>query len=433
MNYTYLDLLCYLFIYAFLGWAIEVLIISVRYRELRNRGFFNLPFCLSYGIVMDILIVILPTMNDTGGSWVIKYLAALAVSSVITYLSGSLSKRISRTQIWEYQENNLFSGERRPFLFGLLQGALFLVAVLLVHPAVFFVVTLLPDLLKTIVCIIIVLMLASDLALILTTLRRRRTPDELEELLDREQAGKRRLGERITSSVWRRVYKAYPGISQVELSEKAVFAKGMCFDKMVWVWIFMAVGGCLFEVFFVWLTTGVLMSRSSLIYGPFSIIWGFAAVFLTVVLQRLKDKEDRYIFFSGCLLGGVYEYTCSVISEVVFGTVFWDYSDMPFNIGGRTNLLFCLFWGVVSVWWIKWMFPKLSAAIEKIPPVVGKVITWVVLVLLVLDCIISGAALLRYVDRIEHPEAANILIRFLDQNYPDSMLEKTWQNLQLTG
>ena len=46
------------------------------------------------------------------------------------------------------------------------------------------------------------------------------------------------------------------------------------------------------------------MSRSSVIYGTFSIVWGFGAVILTVVLQRLAGKEDRYIFLAGSVLGG---------------------------------------------------------------------------------------------------------------------------------
>ena len=44
-------------------------------------------------------------------------------------------------------------------------------------------------------------------------------------------------------------------------------------------------------------------------------------------------------------LGGAYEYLCSVFTELVFGKVFWDYSWMPFNLGGRINLLYCFFWG----------------------------------------------------------------------------------------
>ena len=35
----------------------------------------------------------------------------------------------------------------------------------------------------------------------------------------------------------------------------------------------------------------------------------------------------------------------SVFTELLFGTTFWDYSDIPFNLGGRINLLYCFFGG----------------------------------------------------------------------------------------
>ena len=41
------------------------------------------------------------------------------------------------------------------------------------------------------------------------------------------------------------------------------------------------------------------------------------------------------------------------VHRIVFGKVFWDYSDIPFNLGGRINLLYCFFWGIAAVVWLK--------------------------------------------------------------------------------
>ena len=109
------------------------------------------------------------------------------------------------------------------------------------------------------------------------------------------------------------------------------------------------------------------MSRSSVVYGPFSIVWGLGCVLLTAFLYPYREKNDRYIFLAGTILGGAYEYICSVFSELVFGTVFWDYSAIPFNLGGRINLLYCFFWGIVAVVWLKMLYPILSGWIEKLP------------------------------------------------------------------
>ena len=35
---------------------------------------------------------------------------------------------------------------------------------------------------------------------------------------------------------------------------------------------------------------------------------------------RDRDKSDRYLFVFGTVMGGVYEYVCSAVTELLFGT-----------------------------------------------------------------------------------------------------------------
>ena len=125
-------------------------------------------------------------------------------------------------------------------------------------------------------------------------------------------------------------------------------------------------------------------------------------------------------------MGGVYEYSCSVFTEVVFGTTFWDYSHMPFNINGRINLLFCFFWGVLAIVWLKLLYPAVSRVIEKIPPVAGKVLTYILVFAMALDMLISSVALMRYVDRKQQAGADTAVEQFLDHTYPDLSLIHIW-------
>ena len=122
------------------------------------------------------------------------------------------------------------------------------------------------------------------------------------------------------------------------------------------------------------------MSRSSLVWGDFSVVWGFAIAAATVLLYKYRDGSDRSLFLVGTFLGGAYEYICSVLSELVFGKVFWDYSKIPFNLGGRINLLYCFFWGIAAVVWMKMLYPFFSGLIEKVPKKAGHILTWVMLV-----------------------------------------------------
>ena len=176
---------------------------------------------------------------------------------------------------------------------------------------------------------------------------------------------------------------------------KTIFAYGLCFYKIALLLVVGAFLGDIVETIFCRVTAGVWMSRSSFVWGPFSIVWGVALAAATMLLYRYRKYSDRFLFFMGTFLGGAYEYTCSVLTEMLFGKVFWDYSKIPFNLGGRINLLYCFFWGIAAVAWIKGIYPVMSAWIEKIPINFGKAATWLLLIFFCVDMAVSGLALVR--------------------------------------
>lgn len=130
-------------------------------------------------------------------------------------------------------------------------------------------------------------------------------------------------------------------------------------------------------------------------------------------------------------MGGVYEYSCSVFTEVVFGTTFWDYSHMPFNINGRINLLFCFFWGIAAIVWLKLLYPGASKMIEMITPVAGKVMTYIVMLFMVLNMLVSGLAIGRYVQRKAGNESLSSIGIFLDHVYTDELIENIYPNMKI--
>lgn len=212
---------------------------------------------------------------------------------------------------------------------------------------------------------------------------------------------------------------------------KKVFADGCGFYKLFWVFLLGAVFGDIVEIIWCRMNTGNWMSRSSLVIGQFSIVWGLGCFLLTFFLHRLIGKDDRYIFISGIVLGGAFEYVCSVFTERIFGCVFWDYSHMPFNIHGRINLLFCFFWGIVALVWLKIIYPWMSKGIERIPVLPGKIVTWLLILFLIFDCIISTAALYRMKTRRLNIPPKNWAEEYVDENFSDEWLRERYQNLKV--
>lgn len=211
-----------------------------------------------------------------------------------------------------------------------------------------------------------------------------------------------------------------------EENSGAVFAGGCGFYKLVWIFFIGAFAGDLIETVFCRFSMGEWMSRSSVVWGDFSIVWGLAIMLATVILYRIRRRPSWQIFIIGTVLGGLYEYLSSVFTEIVFGKIFWDYSHIPFNIAGRINLLFCFFWGIAAVIWIKHLYPKLSDFIEKIPVTLGKKASVIMIVFMCVNMAVSGLALIRQMQRYDGIPAEQSWQVFMDEHFDDERLNKIY-------
>lgn len=426
---SWLDLALYLLIYSFGGWCAEVLYYAVARRQFRNRGFLTMPFLLSYGAAFDLMILALPAL---AGRYAVQFLFTAAIVSVVESFSDQLNRQLGSRVHWGGERPRVLAGSVRGLISSAAVAAIFYMTYLVFHPLLLGLMTLVPLLLKKAVVWGLFLLMAADFAGVLYTLR----TGGVRAYEQREASSSEgRIAARLTQAVWRRLQRAYPGIREMTPEEQGVytFARGICPDKLVWVFLTTAFLGDIIETLWCGLVNGQWMNRSSVVYGPFSFVWGLGAVVLTVTLQRLAHRDSFFVFPAGFFIGGTYEYICSVFTELVFGTVFWDYSHMPLNIGGRTNVLFCFFWGVLAVFWIKGIYPQMSRLIEGFPPLAGKVMTWVVVALMVCNGLLTCAAMLRYSARAVQPEPANAFEEFLDRQYGDGFVEHRWPNMIVTG
>ncbi len=244
--------------------------------------------------------------------------------------------------------------------------------------------------------------------------------------------------------VWKKIYKLYPSLLEENFEESSkgildadklleehgvIFASGINIDKLVWVLFISSLIGDIIETIYVFLVSHIFMRRSSLVLGPFSLVWGLGAVILTLALSRVKRQNNISIFISGFFFGGVFEYLCSVFTEVFFGMKFWDYSYMPFNIDGRTNLLFMFFWGIVALVWFRFIYPPLSKTIEKIPPVTGTVLAFIITAFFICNSMVTSMVMIRTTGRKKQPVARNVIEQFIDNEYPNDVVRKLWPNM----
>ena len=423
------ELLWLFFIYSFLGWILETVIAAWKQRKFANRGLVNGPFCVIYGIAAAVMSI---SLREMTGIWL--FLFAAVYATVIEWIAGHLIEKAFKARWWNYSgmKWNLDGYICLPM--SLLWGLLGFVTVKWGNVLFLHLLSLLPGLFMRILLLALIVILIIDILASYLLLRGKSrhlsgwaaANNEIDKVSVR-------LGRAISGFVEKRIRKAYPRAVKLtpakDAQEKAqVFAAGCGFYKIVMLFFAGALLGDLTETVFCRITAGVWMSRSSVVWGPFSIVWGLAIALATAMLYKYKDRSDSFLFIAGTLLGGGYEYLCSVFTEIVFGKVFWDYSKIPFNLGGRINLLYCFFWGIAAVVWFKKLYPLLSGLIEKIPMLPGKILTYALILFMCCNIAVSCLALVRYDQREQGIPAGNALEQWADEHYDDARMEKIYPN-----
>lgn len=221
-------------------------------------------------------------------------------------------------------------------------------------------------------------------------------------------------------------------LTDKELEEKQnvdSFAHGLNLYKLFWVFLVACVVGWFCEMGYCFIKHGYVESRQGMLYGPFSQVYGFGAVIMVLLLYRFRHSRDMWIFGISMVIGGAFEWVCSYLQEMAFGTVSWDYSNATGSIGGRTSLIYMFFWGIMGCVFIKLIYPKLSSLIENIPNRIGKPLTWVFCVFLLVNATLSASAVYRQSLRHQDIPPSNAYEQFLDEKYHDDFLKQIYPNM----
>lgn len=207
------------------------------------------------------------------------------------------------------------------------------------------------------------------------------------------------------------------------------FAKDLHFFKLFWIFMFVAFLGSLVQIIVNSILQRHFVIVSGVMYGWFSIFWGLCAVIVTVLLHKMKESRDFILIILGTLICGIYQYFFHMIQEHLFGMRFDAVSRFDV-LNGRVNMLLCIFGGILVMFWIKDIYPVLSNALERVPAVLGNVVSIILVLLMVANLGISGMAIMRMKERHVDPTQYSPLDIFLDLQYSDSFLNTRLPNIR---
>ena len=150
--------------------------------------------------------------------------------------------------------------------------------------------------------------------------------------------------------------------------------------------------GWIIETIYAILINGFFVKRGFL-YGPICPIYGFGAVILIMSTKRLYGKPFMKFLISTVAFT-LFEYLVSLVLEMLFGLRWWDYSNDFLNIQGRVSLLYSIFWGLIGLFLLENLHPRVQNLIQKMNAKISKnaqgVLVRMFIVILIVDTVFSS-------------------------------------------
>lgn len=276
-----------------------------------------------------------------------------------------------------------------------------------------------PFLLRPAVQLVILIALSATVD---PTLRQERELQRrLQEMLDRDAAAEGMLGRDET------------GEGYIKLN----------YFNLFWVFFVCSVLGLILEE--VWhmvvVDPGVYQDRAGMLFGPFSPIYGFGAVLMTMALNRFYKKNPLIIFLVSALIGGAFEVFVGWFMQTSFGVVSWSYSHirlfgMPDPIavltGGRTCTPFACMWGLGGLIWIKVLLPRLLKLINMIPWKRRYSATVILTAVMLIDGVMTLQSLDYWYQRVNGTVRNIPVAQFYDKHFDNEYMENRFQSMTMS-
>ncbi|MEG1291228.1 MAG: hypothetical protein RSD28_02905, partial [Lachnospiraceae bacterium] len=253
------------------------------------------------GFSMVFMIIFLDSLK---GQLFYLFLGCMIIGSVIELMTGLLLEKIFHTRLWDYSNRKFHVNGYICATISIVLGTLI---IKVINPLLLMLGDKIPVVIGNIFLIIFtILMMLDAITTVAVLMKGKKQSHKIQEIAESFTQTSYSLRAFLIKWVNRRMEKAFPNqekskAEQLEeekehLLRKTIFGYGCGFYKIVWIFLLGSFLGDITETIFCRITVGRWMSRSSVVYGPFSLVWGIGVAGLSVLLYKYRNKEDRYIF-----------------------------------------------------------------------------------------------------------------------------------------
>lgn len=144
-----------------------------------------------------------------------------------------------------------------------------------------------------------------------------------------------------------------------------------------------------------WIVESVYMSicnrkltNRGFVKGPFCPIYGIGALTVFFLLRPYSDNPVR-LFIMGTFLATSLEFITAMIMQKIFGEIWWDYRDKPFNYKGILCLESSVAWGFYTLGLFFFLHNFVVSFVDSIPVLAGKIAGSLILLAFTVDFMTS--------------------------------------------
>lgn len=209
----------------------------------------------------------------------------------------------------------------------------------------------------------------------------------------------------------------------------------LTFMKLFWIFVVGSIFGLAIEDAFHVLVYHEWESRAGLVWGPFSPLYGVGAVVLSVCLNRFYYTHNLIIFIIAMILGSAMEYFASLMMEVFWHAIAWDYTGTFGSIDGRTNFFFGVMWGALGLVWVRIIMPLIKQIFDRInfKNIFVRIISIALVIFMSVDIVVTVLALHREGERTQDIPPASVIDVWLDDYFPDEWMQQRFENMTVSS
>lgn len=130
------------------------------------------------------------------------------------------------------------------------------------------------------------------------------------------------------------------------------------------------------------------LTNRGFIHGPMCPIYGVGAMSVYFILRPLEGNLVA-LYFCGAFLATLLEYVTAIVMQKVFGCIWWDYNEKPFNYKGILCLESTIAWGFYTLFLFLFLHKWVNAFMGLYSRTTGIFISIILIIYYAIDFTVS--------------------------------------------